>query len=207
MKTPSFSFSRLFHSLRAQRSDVVASFVDDPLRVQKEIRFLLLRLSVFLGIAVAIIVGSVISVGESVARLQEKRLLQSALYARFESAARLSHDVTEGRDALAALTKFFPKDDTLLQFLRAMETFAKETGNQPAFLFEQSATEPSAVPGYRSIRYSITLTGDLRSFLRYLYRVYALPYPVVVEGVVLSHDSGLDLDGATMQVEGKLYAQ
>lgn len=202
------SFRRKLQLLRSPERNIIAAIVDDPLKVQREVRFLLLRLVVFLVIAIALITTSIMSIRHGVARIEESRALQSQLYRKFESMARLSHDVTEGRSALENIQSLFPKDDNLLPFLKALEALAKQTGNKATFRFNEGI--PTAVPDmppYRFITYTITLEGDTRSFLRYLSAFDALPYLVVLDGFTITGDHGLSEPKAMVQIKGKLYVQ
>ncbi len=202
------SLRRMMQLARSPERNIIAAIVDDPLKVQREIRFLFLRLAIFLGIAIALIASSIIFIRSGVLRIEERRALQSALYSKFESMARLSHDVTAGRAALEGIRSFFPKDDNLLPFLKALEALAKETGNKASFRFDQAV--PVAAPdvqSYRFVTYTITLEGDSRTFLRYLEIFHELPYLVTLDAFSLSGDRGLAEAKSAAQIKGKLYVQ
>jgi Tfp pilus assembly protein PilO len=193
--------------LRSPKRNTIAAIVDDPSKVQREVRFLFLRAVVFLTIALIVIVLAVFSIRRGVVRIEEQRALQNSLYDRFESMAALSHDVTEGRAALAAIQTLFPKDDNLLPFLRSLETLAKETDNKSSFRFEGTPTDALDKPPYRVVGYTIRLEGSLETFLRYLSAFHQLPYLVVLDGVDLQGGSGIDSAPSSMQLKGRLYAR
>lgn len=230
------SFSQKFQILRSPERNIIAAIVDDPLKVQREIRFLLLRLVIFLIIAVAMITGSILSIRRGVLHIEENRALQHQVYRKFESMALLSHDVTEGRAALEKIQTFFLKDDNLssflntdvtegraalekiqtlfpssnnlLQFLKALEALAKETDNKAVFHFDKEV--PTVVPGmpsYRFVTYTITLEGDTRTLLRYLSAFHALPYLVVLDAITITGDHGISELKSTAQIKGRLYVQ
>lgn len=203
-------FSSLRHKLQLLRSperNIIAAIVDDPLKVQREVRFLLLRLAVFIIIAIALVTASVLFIRRGVAHIEEQRALQGQVYTKFESMARLSHDVTEGRAALEKMQSLFPKDDNLLPFLKALEELAKQTENKATFRFEGAPTPVPDMPPYRFITYAITLEGDTRSLLRYLSAFDALPYLVTLDGFTITGDHGIAEPKATVQIKGKLYVQ
>lgn len=200
-------FHRLFSRLRTPQGSTIAAFVDDPLKVRKEIRFLLLRLCVVLGIAIAVVVTGIVMIRRNVRSIEEQRALQQKLYSRFDTVARLSHDVTEGRAALTAMQALFPKEDNLLPFLKAVETLAKETGNTAVFRFEQvTPTDAPTAPSYRFITYSLTVQGTMRTFLTYLAAMQSLPYAVVLDTMTVKSDTQLAAQ-STMQLKGRLYVQ
>lgn len=203
----SFSLRRIVKLLRSPERDIIATIVDDPLKVEREVRFLFLRLAVFLVIVIVVVVASVFSVRRGVAGLEEKRALQRDLYSRFESMAALSHDVTEGRAALEKIQSLFPKDDNLLPFLKTLEALAKETGNRGSFHFEGTPTAVPDMSPYRFVGYTITLEGEARTFLRYLNAFNELPYLVVLDAMSLQAGGGINEAGSAMQLKGKLYVQ
>ena len=200
------SIRRTLQLLSSPERNIIATIVDDPLKVRKEVRFLLLRLAVFMAIVVVVISASIFSIRRGVMGISERRILQQGLYARFESMARLSHDVTEGRTALEKIQGLFPKDDNLLPFLKALEALAKETGNTASFRFEGVPTAVPDMAPYRTIGYVITLAGDARTFLQYLSAFHDLPYLVVLDGMMMTGDHGLQ-EKNILQVKGRLYVQ
>lgn len=202
----SFSLHRALQLLRSPERDIVAVIVHDPLKVQREIRFLFLRLAIFFIIAISMIVASVFSIRRGVARLEESRAAQRQLYSKFESMARLSHDVREGRAALENIQTLFPKDDNLLPFLEALDALATATGNRTQFSFEGAPLLASDIPPYRFVTYTITLEGDSHSFLRYLAAFPALPYLVVLDSMTLQGESSIH-ERSVMHLKGKLYVQ
>ncbi|MBI4281500.1 hypothetical protein HY625_01625 [Candidatus Uhrbacteria bacterium] len=208
MKKIFFPLYRLIIRLRSPRTESIASFVDDPLKVQKEMHFLFVRLLVFFVCAIVVIIASVISIRRGVRSIEEQRGLQQRLYSRFESMARLSHDVTEGRVALAAVEARIPKDDNLLPFLRAVEAQAKETKNTATFRFTDrtSTPMPDGSP-YHFIRFTIVVEGDVRTFFTYLAAFAKLPYLVTIESVALQGADGLSGARSSMEVKGKLIVQ
>lgn len=202
------SLHRTLQLLRFPERNIIAAIVDDSLKVQREVRFLLFRLAVFLGIVIALIAASIFSIRRGVVRIEEDRALQRQLYSKFESMARLSHDVTEGRAALETIQSLFPKDDNLLPFLHALNVLAKQTDNKATFRFDQGvpATAPD-MPPYRFITYTIILEGDARTFLRYLSAFHALPYLVVLDAFSMTGDHGISEAQSILQMKGKLYVQ
>lgn len=208
MKIAFHDLRRYFLLLRSRQHDGIAAFVNDPLKVRKEVRFLILRLIILSGIAFIIIGASMLFIGRLVRGIEEKRLLLQKIYTRFESMAALSHDVNEGRAALAHVEHFAPEEENLLLFLERIATFARDTGNKSTFHFDQSTSSSSGtIPDYRFIAFTITLTGDTRSFLRYLENFYTLPYPLTLSSVLLESDQGLSAAGARMQISGRVYVQ
>lgn len=198
---------RILSHLRSSQSGKIAAFVDDPLKAQKEVRFLMIRLIVIVSIALAGIIGSVIIVRRNVLQLEEQRALQRTLYGRFEVVTRLSHDVTEGRAALATMDALFPKDDNLLPFLKALEAIAKKTDTTATFRFEQSTPTPAPnIPPYRFITYSIMVSGNARTLLAYLTALPQLPYAIVLDSMTLSGENGIEKN-TTMNLKGRLYVQ
>lgn len=200
------SFRRTVKLLRSPERDIIASIVDDPLKVQREVRFLLLRLLVFVALALTIIISSILFIRRGVAGIDEHRLLQQELYNRFESMARLSHDVGEGRAALEKIRTLFPKDDNLLPFLKALEALAKETGNRAQFRFDGIPVEAPGMSPYRFVGYTITLEGDSHSFLRYLASFSSLPYLVVLESITMQGEASIHTH-SVLYIKGKLYVQ
>lgn len=205
---PFLSLRRSIQLLRSPERSTIAVIVGDPLKVRREVHFLLIRAAVFTALAGVVIGVSAFSIQRGVVGIEGRQLLQEQLYARFESMARLSHNVNEGREARDTVQALFPKDDNLLPFLNAVDGLARATGNKSAFRFEQSAALPAPnMEPYRFVTYMITLSGDAQTFLRYLEGFAALPYLVVPDAIVMQGGSGILREGSVLQLKGRLYVQ
>lgn len=202
------SMRRMIGVLRSPKRNGIAAIVGDSIKVRREVRFLLLRASVFCVLAMIIIVVSAFSIRRGAVGVEERRELERQIYSRFESMARLSHSVVEGRAALQKIQAVFPHDDNLLPFLNVIDAVAKKTGNKSTFRFDQGTSMPaSGMEPYRFISYVITLQGDAQTFLRYLEAFQQIPYVVVLDNVTMQGGSGIEKAGSMLQLKGRLYVQ
>lgn len=194
--------------LRASQGRAVALFVDDPLKVHHEIRFLLLRLTVFVGIAAVLIGAGSWQTQRMIHAIEEKRGLVQDLYKRFDSVSRLSHDVVEGRAALVTVRKLVLNEEVIARFIETLDAFATTTGASAELHLEQGVPVASpAIPSFRYISYTMSVQGTMRTLLRYLDGFYTIPYLLTIDAVQLQGESGLDSGQTTMQISGRVYIQ
>ena len=116
----------------------------------------------------------------------------------------LSIDYNDVVNAIFLLDDALPDGENPLKFRQVLNDLATNTGNSQSFTFRTALPQPIAsFPDVKVIPYTITLSGNLNSFINYLNEVQKLKLFIVIDTLNLSGGNNFD----TMTMTARIFVK
>ena len=140
----------------------------------KKVIILNLIVVVLIGTAFWFLVGELYSVREA----QQRAISLDSEITHLASYKRLSEQVDEGRDKIAA---YFINNETLPEFIESLETLAARGGVE----LDLTQAEVEEKSGAKQVRLELSAAGSFSKVTDYLAQVESLPYGIAFSSVRL----------------------
>jgi len=101
------------------------------------------------------------------------------------------------------LAVLLPTEDQLINFLSSLENIAIETNNKQSFNFI-GGINPASENEPKSINFTLTLQGDINTFIAYLKKIQTIPYFVKITNINITGNQGLN-NQSQINLLGKVY--
>ncbi len=114
--------------------------------------------------------------------------------------------LTDVEASTVLIDEAFPPAENPNPFKQILESVSSRTNTSYTIAFKSELAVPSpAFPGYATIPFSLTLTGDLTRFITYLNELQRIKNFIVIQGITLSAEKTTAF--TTMHISGFVYVK
>jgi len=136
--------------------------------------------------------------------INEKRSMLTVLEKRNENFIALKGDYPLVKENLPLLRQSLPTEKNIDSVINDLENLASRTNNGQNLNFSPLANLASA-GSIGSVNFSVSLLGNISSFVDYLNGVKKLPYFIEISGVSIVNEGGASSNNSRLNLSGKLY--
>lgn len=135
----------------------------------------------------------------------EKRSMLALLEEKGENLLKLKSDYGLVGGKLPVIKDMIPNERSAEKAVISLENLALKTNNNQTLVFETADKIKPAGEKIKYLKFSITLTGNIDSFILYLEELKKLPYFIEISSITTKNDKGVFNNESRMDAEAVIY--
>lgn len=166
--------------------------------------------TIFCALIIIIVSAAIVSflankIEASAKKTFEKRSMLASLEERGKNLLELKSNYGLASDKLPLIKDMIPDERGVEKAVISLENLAIKTNNDQTLVFETADKTKLAGEKIRHLKFSITLTGNIDSFMLYLEELKKLPYFIEIGGVTIKNGTGVFNNESRMDAEAVIY--
>lgn len=138
-------------------------------------------------------------------KLQEQKSMLKVLQQQNDNFLELKKTYNIVEENQKKIESILPDDNTIENFIIKLEQIAEQTNNSQSLNFEPLENAKTAGGNVKSLKFTVLLTGNLNTFIKYLNQVKSSSYFVEIENITIINSLGISNNNSKINIKAKTY--